>query len=65
MGHRVCYGGGFYDRFLDKNYYKSIAVCYDFQIVDTVEFNEYDKKPDIIVTNSKVLYKTDGIYIEK
>ncbi len=55
--HRVGYGGGYYDRFLEANGgLLSVAFAYDFQITDCISPDEYDKKPDIIITPTK-LYK--------
>lgn len=53
-GHRVGYGGGFYDRFLERYNYKKIGLCYDFQIVDDIEYEEFDIKPNIIITDSRI-----------
>lgn len=54
-GGRVGYGGGYYDRYLNK--YPDIlkiAVCFDFQIVDQIDCEETDIKPDYIVTEKKI-----------
>lgn len=52
---RAGYGGGFYDRFLAENteIYKA-AVGYDFQIVESIDAEEFDICPDIIITPSAV-----------
>lgn len=51
---RVGYGGGFYDKFFEM-YDKSekIALCYSFQVVTHIDFKEYDKKVDMIITTQK------------
>lgn len=56
-GGRVGYGGGYYDRYLSLH--KSplkIAICYDFQIVESIECDKTDIKPDYIVTEKKVYH---------
>lgn len=42
-GHRIGYGGGYYDRFLAAEpSHPTIALCYDFQIFDHLETDAYD-----------------------
>lgn len=46
--HRMGYGKGFYDRFLEKKEIllsRSVAVGFACQMVEEVPFDEYDKKP--------------------
>lgn len=55
---RAGYGGGFYDRFLaSHNNLKTIGVCFDFQILDSIETDVYDYRPDIIVSESDTFYR--------
>lgn len=55
---RAGYGGGFYDRFLETHHgLKTIGVCFDFQVVDSIEIDNYDYKPDIIVSESDIFYR--------
>ena len=43
QGHRIGYGGGFYDRFLaDEPNHPTLALCYGFQMVDHLETEEFD-----------------------
>ena len=56
--NRVGYGGGFYDRYLEK--YDSanlitVAVAYDFQVVDAITAEEFDHRPQWIITNNGIL----------
>jgi 5-formyltetrahydrofolate cyclo-ligase len=55
-GCRIGYGGGFYDRFLQKKSISSYALAFDFQIIDEVPFRpEYDVKVDYIVTEKRII----------
>ncbi len=55
-GCRIGYGGGFYDRFLQKKSIPSYALAFDFQIIDEVPFSpEYDVKVDYIVTEKRII----------
>lgn len=52
---RIGYGGGFYDRYLEKHSeLTSIGVAYDFQLYNDFEINGFDKRLDYIVTESKI-----------
>lgn len=54
-GYRIGYGGGFYDRFFEKYPHgKKIALCYDFQIQETVPINKYDIPVEKIITESNI-----------
>ncbi len=41
-GHRIGYGGGFYDRFLEAEPHTTIALCFDFQMVDHIPCEAHD-----------------------
>lgn len=54
--HRIGRGGGYYDRFLKKHpEAKKVAVAYDFQIVDNVPVNCFDRKVDAIITPTTII----------
>ncbi|MCI6237596.1 MAG: 5-formyltetrahydrofolate cyclo-ligase [Porcincola intestinalis] len=54
--HRIGYGGGFYDRYLELHpLLQTAAAAFDFQILDRVPAGEHDKKPDCIYTPSEVI----------
>ena len=58
--NRIGFGGGYYDRFLlkfDKNKIPlTIAVCYDFQVIDYIPAENHVQKPDFIITEKRTLY---------
>ena len=58
QGNRVGYGGGFYDRYLNRNRmnnYIKVAVGFDFQVVEHLEMEECDELVDIILTEERRL----------
>lgn len=61
-GGRAGYGGGYYDRYLDRYRAEKIirlAAAYDFQVMnEEIELDEYDIRADIIVTDRKIYYIT-------
>ena len=49
-GNRMGYGGGFYDRFLAQHPgHPTIALCYDFQLVDHLETEAHDIPVDAVL----------------
>ena len=49
-GHRIGYGGGFYDRFLaDEPDHPTLALCYGFQMVGHLETEEFDIPVDMVL----------------
>lgn len=56
-GNRIGYGKGYYDRFFASlNYCPSkIAVCYDFQILDSIPSDNNDVKMDRIITENRMV----------
>lgn len=49
--NRIGYGKGFYDRYLRRHeQYRTIALAFDFQIVDSVPADPYDIRPEEIMT---------------
>ena len=43
MGHRIGYGGGFYDKFLaGEPEHPTVALCYEFQMLPELETEEFD-----------------------
>lgn len=53
-GHRVGYGGGYYDRFLEREpNHPLVALCYDFQLFDRLVTDPHDVPVDIIITDAQ------------
>jgi len=49
-GDRMGYGGGFYDRFLaEEPEHPTLALCYDFQMVDSLPTEEFDIPVDVVL----------------
>lgn len=49
-GRRIGYGGGFYDRFLAReDKHPTVALCYDFQLFEQLETEEYDIPVDKVL----------------
>ena len=50
QGHRIGYGGGFYDRFLSREpEHPTLALCYDFQMLPQLETEEFDIPVDTVL----------------
>lgn len=49
-GHRIGYGGGFYDKFLaSEPEHPTLALCYDFQMLPHLETDPYDVPVDQVL----------------
>lgn len=50
QGRRVGYGGGFYDKFLAREpQHPTVALCYDFQILEQLPVQEFDIPVDQVL----------------
>ena len=50
QGHRIGYGGGFYDKFLaSEPDHPTLALCYDFQMLPHLETEEFDMPVDCVL----------------
>lgn len=53
-GDRCGYGGGFYDRFLAREReHPTVALCYDFQVVDELPVDPHDLPVDVVLWPGK------------
>lgn len=49
-GHRIGYGGGFYDKFLAAEPdHPTLALCYEFQVLPHLETEEFDIPVDCVL----------------
>lgn len=56
--HRIGYGKGFYDRYLNRYpILERIALAFDLQIVDYIETESHDVNPQSVITESKIYYE--------
>ena len=50
QGHRMGYGGGFYDKFLAAEPdHPTLALCYDFQMLEHLETEAHDIPVDYVI----------------
>ena len=56
-GHRIGYGGGFYDRFLRRAPRAlRVGICFEVQLVDAVPAGVRDEIVDAIVTEGRTVW---------
>jgi 5-formyltetrahydrofolate cyclo-ligase len=58
-GHRIGYGKGYYDRFLQHPGRKArlVGFCHDFQLIDkAIPADSHDIQMDIIVTDRRIIH---------
>ncbi len=64
--NRIGYGNGFYDRYLSGHpRMKKIALAYEFQIVGKIKQEIHDVRPEMIVTESRVIMQPKEFDLEQ
>ncbi len=57
--NRLGYGGGFYDRYIQKiskiKKVLKVGLAFSFQKLKTIPINKYDKKLDLIITEKDII----------
>lgn len=56
--NRIGYGGGYYDRYLascTEFYGHAIAIAFECQIVEKIEAEKTDRKPELLITERRIL----------
>lgn len=57
---RIGYGGGYYDKYLEKHKSDNItkiAIAYDFQVLKeelSIDMDNHDVRPDMVITDKKI-----------
>ena len=50
QGHRIGYGGGYYDKFLAAEPdHPTVALCFDFQVVEQLPVEEFDIPVELVL----------------
>lgn len=57
QGHRIGYGGGFYDRFLEGIDCSTIGLCFEQNIVPELPAESFDVPLDKIITEERIIVK--------
>tara|TARA_B100001769_G_C22049109_1_gene563922 strand:- start:26 stop:571 length:546 start_codon:yes stop_codon:yes gene_type:complete len=57
--NRLGYGGGYYDRYIDKmmkiKKIVKIGLAFSYQRLENIPFNHYDRKLDYIITEKEII----------
>ena len=49
-GHRIGYGGGYYDRYLEQYPVPvKLGICFAFQLVDAIPAETFDQAADVVI----------------
>lgn len=59
-GHRLGYGKGYYDRFLEKHSLISVGLCYNSLVKNEIPIDKYDKPVNFILTESQIITCENG-----
>jgi len=57
QGYRIGYGGGYYDRFLQrlKHNVLTVGMAFDFQLVESLPYEAFDRNVDHIITDERII----------
>lgn len=62
---RIGYGGGYYDRFFEREPdHLKIGICYEFQLETELPRENFDVKMDVIATPDRCLIREENEYAE-
>lgn len=54
-GNRIGFGKGYYDKLLSCSGSVKIGLCYDFQLIPSIESDKHDIPMDIIITEERII----------
>lgn len=55
-GHRMGYGGGYYDTYIDKYCVKNtVAIAFEAQIQKSIPYEEHDQPMKYIITENRII----------
>ena len=54
-GHRIGQGKGYYDKYLKNKNCLKIGICYDYQIIEEIPYEEHDITLDIIISEKRTI----------
>lgn len=60
QGHRIGYGGGFYDRFLNNVQCPAIGLCFEQNMVPSLPTGDHDVPLDKIITEQRVIKRENS-----
>lgn len=60
-GHRLGFGAGFYDRFVEANPARTLGVVFDWQMTRMLPSEPHDQPMDAVLTDRRV-YRRDGAF---
>jgi len=63
--HRIGYGKGFYDRYLERISemgisVRTLALCYECQVLPEIPFEKHDLRPQAVLTETQFRDRSDG-----
>jgi 5,10-methenyltetrahydrofolate synthetase len=53
-GYRLGYGGGFYDRWMEKYHAPSVVLCRESLVADQVPRESHDRRAEVLITDAGV-----------
>jgi 5-formyltetrahydrofolate cyclo-ligase len=59
-GYRIGFGGGYYDRYLDRFQNSTAALALECQMKQELPTERFDRPVNVIVTEERVIRVTDG-----